>query len=113
MRTVALYQMLFGLVTLVGGIIGFVTVDSIISLVSGGVAGIALIITGLRIQKGWRPGLYVGIVIALALIGHFGKNFFLDDAAFMPAGLMSILAMISVVFIGLILVQPKERKREF
>lgn len=113
MRTVALYQMLFGLVTLIGGIIGFATADSTISLIAGGVAGIALIGIGLRIQKGWRPGLYVSIVIALALIGHFGRNFFLNDAEFMPAGLMSVLAIISIILTVLILVQPKERKRDF
>lgn len=113
MRTVALYLMLFGLITLVGGIIGFVNADSMVSLIAGGVAGIALVGTGLRLQKGWRPGLYVGIVIALALIGHFGRNYFLNDAAFMPAGLMSILAAIAVVLIILVLVQPKARKRDF
>lgn len=113
MRTVALYQMLFGLATLVGGIIGFASADSTASLIAGGIAGIILIFTGLRLQKGWRPGLYVSLVVALALLAHFGRTFFSGDAAFMPAGMMSILAILSILFVLLVLVQPRERKREF
>ena len=113
MRTVALYQMLFGLVTLVGGIIGYVQADSMVSLIAGGVAGIILIFIGLRLQKGWRPGLYVALVVALALIIHFGRTYLTEGGSFMPAGLMSILALLSILFIVVVLVQPKERKREF
>lgn len=112
MRTVALYQMIFGLVTLVGGIMGFIA-GSAVSLIAGGIAGFILIFTGLRLQKGWRPGLYVALIVALALIGNFGRSYFAGEGKFMPAGLMLILSAISVLLVILVLVQPKERKRDF
>lgn len=112
MRTVALYQMIFGLITLVGGIIGFVAGSSV-SLIAGGIAGFILIFTGLRLQKGWRPGLYVALIVALVLAGNFGRSYFVGEGKFMPGGLMIILSAISVLLVILVLVQPKERKREF
>jgi uncharacterized membrane protein (UPF0136 family) len=114
MRTAALYEMLFGLLTLVGGIIGYTTAGSLVSLVAGGLAGIILIFAALSMQKGSRTGLYVTLVVTLALLGNFGYKILFDPTArFMPAGLMTILAAISLIILLLVLVQPKERKRIF
>jgi uncharacterized membrane protein (UPF0136 family) len=106
--------MLFGLLTLVGGIMGFASAGSWISLVSGGLSGIILIFAGLSMQKGSRTGLYTALVVTLALLGNFGyKLFFLPNTPFMPAGIMTILAGLSLIFLFIVLVQPKERKRIF
>ena len=113
MRTVALYEMLFGLLTLAGGLIGYFTADSWESLVAGLVAGVVLIGAALKMQKGSRIGLYVALVATLLLLGNFGYKFFFQGAEFMPAGLMSILSIISLLLLLLILVQPAERKRIF
>lgn len=113
MRTVALYQMLFGLLTIVGGIIGFASAGSTVSLIAGVAAGIALLFSGLTIQKGSRRGLFIALGIAIILLFQFGVKFFMENAPFMPAGLMSILSIISLLLIIIILVQPKERKRIF
>ena len=113
MRTVALYEMLFGLLTLIGGIIGYVNAGSTVSLIAGGAAGIALIFSGLTMQKGSRKGLVIALVITLLLLGRFGMVFFFQDGKFMPAGLISILSIISLLLLLLVLVQPKERKRIF
>jgi uncharacterized membrane protein (UPF0136 family) len=113
MRTVALYEMLFGMLTLVGGIIGYVTASSVPSLVAGIVAGMILILAALKLQKGAMSGLYTCLIVTLLLLGEFGRKFFFLDAKFMPAGLMSILAIISLLLLVILLVQPKERKRIF
>jgi uncharacterized membrane protein (UPF0136 family) len=114
MRTVALYEMLFGVVTLVGGIIGYLAAGSWISLVAGLVAGLILITAALSLQKGSRSALWVEMIVSLALLGQFGRQYFTGDTPpFFPAGVMSILAVLSVLLLVLILVQPKERKRIF
>jgi len=115
MRTVALYEMLFGLLTIAGGVIGFVTADSTASLIAGVLCGIALLVSGLAMQRGSRPGLFAALVISVALLVNFGRGYIAGDTtpAFMPAGLMSILAIISLLLLLLLLVQPKERKRIF
>lgn len=113
MRTVALYEMLFGIVTLVGGIIGFTSAGSVVSLAAGGVAGIILVLGALSMQKGSRRGLYTCLIVTLALLAQFGYKFFFASAPFMPAGLMAILSIISLLLLVLILLQPAERKRIF
>ena len=114
MRTVALYEMLFGLLTLVGGVIGYVSAGSVVSIVAGVVAGMILILAALKLQKGARSGLYTCLIVTLLLLGQFGRNFFFtDNAKFMPAGMMSILSIISLILLLILLVQPKERKRIF
>jgi uncharacterized membrane protein (UPF0136 family) len=113
MRTVALYEMLFGLLTMVGGVIGYVDAGSTVSLVAGLAAGLALLFSGFTMQKGSRTGLFIALIITVTLLGQFGVKFFFDNAKFMPAGLMSILSIISLLLLLLLLVQPKERKRIF
>jgi len=114
MRTVALYEMLFGVLTLVGGIMGYVSAGSIISLSAGIVAGLIIIMSALSMQKGSRSAVWVEMIVSIALLAQFGRKFFFEEGtAFMPAGLMSILSIISLLLLVIILVQPKERKRIF
>lgn len=113
MRTVALYEMLFGILTLVGGIYGYAAASSTISLITGVAAGLILITAGFTMQKGSRRGLFGCLVVTLILMAFFGRQFFFTDGAFMPAGLMSILSIISLLLLVLLLLQPTERKRIF
>jgi uncharacterized membrane protein (UPF0136 family) len=113
MRTVALYEMLFGIITLVGGIIGFVTADSIISLIAGLAAGLILVGAALKMQKGSRVGLYVCLIVSLALLVQFGMKFFTPEFKWMPAGVMAILSILSLLLLIILLLQPAERKRIF
>lgn len=98
---------------MVGGIIGFATANSMVSLIAGLAAGLILVFGALKMQKGGRVGLYVCLVVTLALLVQFGMKFFLGNATFMPAGLMSILSILSLLLLILLLVQPAERKRIF
>lgn len=113
MRSVALYEMLFGLLTIAGGIVGFAVAGSAISLAAGIVAGLLLLGAGLTMQKGSRRGMAVALVVTVALLGYFGYALLATGAAFMPAGLMTILSAVSLVLLGIVLVQPTERKRIF
>ena len=113
MRATALYQMLFGITVLIVGITGYAASTDYVSLVGGIVIGLYLVLIGLGLQKGWRPGLYMALVVALLLLGFFGREWLFVGGGFYPAALMAILSLLSVLFIGLVLIQPKERKREF
>jgi uncharacterized membrane protein (UPF0136 family) len=113
MRTVALYEMLFGMLTLTGGVIGYVQVGSVYSLVAGLVAGVILVLAALKMQKGARSGMYVCLVVTILLLAKFARDFFFLDARFMPAGLMTILGILSLLLILILFVQPAERKRIF
>jgi uncharacterized membrane protein (UPF0136 family) len=113
MRTVALYEMLFGILTMAGGVIGYVSAESWISLVTGLVAGMVMVGAALKMQKGSRSGLYVELVMALALGIWSGIHYFSPEGKLMPFGLIMILSIISLLLLVLLLVQPAERKRIF
>jgi uncharacterized membrane protein (UPF0136 family) len=113
MRTVALYEMLFGIFSITLGILGYTQSDSVVSLVAGGTAGVVLIFAALGMQKGSRTGMYLALVISLLLLGRFSYQLIAQDAPFYPAGAMVIPSAISLLLIAMLLVQPKERKRIF
>lgn len=105
--------MLFGIITLTGGIVGYVEADSVVSLAAGVVLGLILIFAGLSMQKGSKPALYVNLVVTLALLAQFGRTFLFGDGTFIWAGLMTILSAISLLLLIALLLQPTERKRIF
>ncbi len=113
MRTVALYEMLFGILTLVAGIYGFTTASGLITIAVGVVAGLILVIAALAMQKGSRGGLLTCLLVTLGLLGNFGYAFFLNHDPFFPSGIVAILSIISLLLLLLMLVQPAERKRIF
>jgi len=112
MRPVALYLLLYGLVTIVGGIVGFVTRDSLVSLIAGSLVGVILLYAGLRMQRGWRPSIWIALIGVAALLGQFAPKYF-GGAEFVWAGLMTVMGIVALLLLALLLVQPKERKREF
>ena len=114
MRSVALYEMIFGLTTLAIGLISYFGGDNDITLlIVALLAGILLIGIGLRMQKGWRPGLATGLLISALMVGYFGYNWLAEDGTFVPNGLLGLMGLLSILLLLLILVQPKERRREF
>lgn len=110
MRSVALYEMLFGMLTIVGGFLGYSETGLWEPLVAGIAAGAVLIAGALRMQKGARSGIYTALIVTLLLLGYAIVRL-LDDGKFMPGGLMMIFAGISLLLLLALLVQPKERKR--
>lgn len=113
MRSVALYQMLLGILLLVVSFLGLSETSSTALLVGGIIIGLDLIFIGLRMQKGWRPSLFMSITVGLLMAGYFGKVWLVDGGGFFPAILMTILSLLSVILVVIVLVQPKERKRDF
>lgn len=113
MRTAALYEMLFGLLTLIGGIIGLAMAGSVVSLAAGVPAGLALMVAGLQMQKGKRRGVMMALVVTLLLLGYFGYTLFFAAATFFPNGVMAVLSAISLLALGIVMVQPKKRERVF
>jgi uncharacterized membrane protein (UPF0136 family) len=112
MRTIALYEMLYGILTIVGGIIGYSTTGYWEPLVAGLAAGVMLIGGALKMQKGARSGIFTTLFVTVLLLAY-GIYRMTEDGTFMPGGVMIILSAISVLLLFALLVQPKERKRIF
>lgn len=90
------YYFIFGLLTIGGGIMGYVTAHSQASLVAGGLSGILLLVAGYLIPAKLNVAFTLGLLVSVALAGRFVPAF-LNKKAFMPAGMMAILSLIGLV----------------
>jgi uncharacterized membrane protein (UPF0136 family) len=92
-----IFYYIFGLITLGGGIQGFITKGSAKSLVAGGISGVLLLIAGWLLQTGKTvPGLILGLVVMLGLAGRFLPLFF-KGGGWWPAGVEGWLGLVGVV----------------
>jgi uncharacterized membrane protein (UPF0136 family) len=85
----------YGILAIVGGILGYVQANSKISLIAGCGCGILLLISGILQLQGQAWGLLAAIVITVILLLAFIMRF-IKTRKFMPAGLMLILGIPSL-----------------
>jgi uncharacterized membrane protein (UPF0136 family) len=91
-----IYFIVFGLLTIVGGVIGYVKAGSTASIVAGAISGIALIVAAYLLPGNVALGLILAGVVSVALAGKFIPDF-MKNGKVMPAGLMSVLSVIGVI----------------
>ena len=91
-----IYFIIFGLLTIVGGVIGYVKAGSTVSIIAGSISGIALIVAAFLLPGNVALGLALAGLISILLAGRFIPAF-MKTGAVMPAGLMSILSVIGVI----------------
>ena len=91
-----IYFIVFGLLTIVGGVIGFVKAGSTASIIAGSVSGILLIVAAYLLSGQLSLGLAIAGIVSILLAGRFIPAF-LKTGQMMPAGLMSVLSVIGVI----------------
>jgi uncharacterized membrane protein (UPF0136 family) len=91
-----IYFLIFGVLTIAGGIIGYVKASSTPSIIAGSIAGLLLILAALLLPEHRAAGLAVGLIISLLLAAQFIPKFF-RTGKMMPAGMMSVLSAIGIV----------------
>lgn len=91
-----IYFIIFGLLTIVGGVIGFVKAGSTASIIAGSISGILLIVAAYLLPGQVVVGLAMAGLVSLLLAGRFIPAFMKTGQA-MPAGLMSVLSVIGVI----------------
>jgi uncharacterized membrane protein (UPF0136 family) len=96
MGTARIYFIVFGILTIIGGIIGYVKAGSWASIIAGSIAGVLLLIAGSLLPEHQAAGLATGLVVSLLLGAQFIPKF-LRTGKPMPAGLMSILSLIGII----------------
>ncbi len=100
-----LFYYIFGLITIIGGVQGFISASSKASLIAGSVSGVLLLLAGWLMQSGkTMPGLILGLVISLALAGRFLPVFF-KTGSWWPAGVEGWLGAIGLILSVLALVK--------
>lgn len=90
--------LIYGIVSLVGGVIGYLKAGSKVSLISGSISGILILICSYLINQGadWALFVAAGITFVLIVVFSFRLR---KTGKFMPAGLMVILGVATLVLI--------------
>ncbi len=90
-----IYFLVFGLLTLAGGIMGYVKANSLASLIAGGLSGILLVAGALMMGTNTRPILMGLGLISLVLAIRFVPAF-INTMKPMPAGMMAVLSVVGL-----------------
>ena len=98
MDATSIYFLIFGALTITGGVIGYVKAGSLPSIIAGAITGVLLLVAGWIMPGNRGAGLIIGLVVSLLLAAQFVPKF-IRTKSVMPAGLMSILSVIGVVLV--------------
>lgn len=94
--TAKIYFIIFGLLTIVGGVIGYASKGSMASIIAGSISGILLLLGAFLLPERALAGLAIAGIVSILLAGRFIPAF-VKGGGFMPAGMMSILSAIGIV----------------
>ena len=96
MEAAKLYFIVFGVLTIAGGVVGYVKAGSVASIVAGSITGVLLLVAAFLLPEHRAIGLAPAFIISLLLAAQFAPKFIRTGRA-MPAGMMSILSVIGII----------------
>jgi uncharacterized membrane protein (UPF0136 family) len=96
MDPTSIYFLIFGALTIVGGVIGYVKAGSLPSIIAGAITGVLLLVAGWILPTHRTAGLVMALIVSLLLAAQFVPKL-IRTGKMMPAGLMSILSVIGIV----------------
>ena len=96
MEAAKIYFIIFGLLTIIGGIIGYVKAGSVASIIAGVITGVLLLVAAFLLPEHRVAGLAIALIISFLLAAQFVPKFFRTGRV-MPAGMMSVLSVIGII----------------
>jgi uncharacterized membrane protein (UPF0136 family) len=91
-----IYFIIFGALTIAGGVMGYVKAGSTASIIAGSISGILLLLAAFLLPDHLAAGLITALIVSLLLAGQFLPKF-IRTGKVMPAGMMAILSVIGIV----------------
>ncbi len=91
-----IYFIIFGILTIAGGIVGYVKAGSMASIVAGSISGLLLLLAAWLMPEHQAAGLVVALLVSLLLAAQFIPKFFRTFKV-MPAGLMAVLSALGII----------------
>ena len=96
MEATKIYFIVFGILTIAGGIVGYVKAGSVASIIAGSITGVLLLVGAFLLPEHRAAGLATTFIISLLLAAQFIPKF-LRTGRVMPAGMMSLLSVIGII----------------
>jgi uncharacterized membrane protein (UPF0136 family) len=96
MEAAKIYFIAFGVLTIVGGIVGYLKAGSMASIIAGSITGVLLLVAAFLLPEHRAIGLATAFIISLLLAAQFVPKF-IRTGRVMPAGMMSILSVIGLI----------------
>ena len=96
MEAAKIYFIVFGALTIIGGIVGYIKAGSVASIIAGSITGVLLLVAALLLPEHRTIGLATALIVSLLLAAQFVPKF-LRSGRVMPAGMMAILAVIGII----------------
>lgn len=91
-----IYFFIFAVLTITGGIIGYVSKGSVPSVIAGSISGALLLAAALLLPTHTKGALIIALLVSLLLAAQFVPKF-CRGRQFMPAGMMSILSLLGII----------------
>jgi len=91
-----IYFIIFGLLTILGGIMGYVSKGSMPSIIAGSISGLLLLVAAYFLPGNALLGLALAGLVSILLAGRF-VPVFVKTGDLMPAGMMSVLSVIGLI----------------
>ncbi|MBN4001421.1 TMEM14 family protein [Nostoc sp. LPT] len=85
----------YGILAIAGGIIGYIQAKSRVSLLSGSISGLLLILAAYFQLQGQTWGAISAVLVTVVLVVVFAFRL-VKTRKFMPAGLMTILGLLAL-----------------
>ena len=91
-----IYFIIFGLLTIIGGVMGYLKAGSMASIIAGSISGALLLIAAFLLPNNVVAGLALAGVVSILLAGRFVPAF-IKSGDLMPGGMMSVLSVIGII----------------
>jgi uncharacterized membrane protein (UPF0136 family) len=96
MEAAKIYFIVFGALTIIGGIVGYTKAGSVASIIAGTITGVLLLVAAFLLPEHRMAGLATAVIVSLLLAAQFVPKF-LRTGRVMPAGMMSVLSVIGII----------------
>src|SRR6266581_6469862 len=93
-----IYFIVFGALTIVGGIVGYLKAGSVASIIAGSITGVLLLVAAFVLPEHRAIGLATALIVSLLLAAQFIPKL-LQTGRIIPAGIMSLLSAIGVIVV--------------
>jgi uncharacterized membrane protein (UPF0136 family) len=99
------YYMAFAILTILGGVMGYVKAKSKASIIAGSVSGVILIVASLLLPEKPIASGVIALIASVLLAGKFIPDY-IHKKAFIPGGLMALLSAASII-LTILALRPK------